>query len=371
MLVALLLVLGAWSAAFLEWRQPAFPADPQVQWSVGPFGAGDAFEQRFRAEISHLSRVEVSLRGSPGGTTDLGAVLHFRLRVGGVAVRVGVVEVAGLINSRRVVPWSFPPIADSAGREYELQVVVAEVSGEGLLADTTTEDLLPGSIVSNGTPSGTHIDLVVHAYRQVSRRMIVDILGRTAPGGVVTLALAIFASGGIGAIGLWRHRGEGLPGKGHLPAAVLLGGMTVAVLELIPLAQYRSIAGAESDPGLVFATRALILAFAATPWILLAGARALGRRDGLAGTSSTERLLAVAVATTLLAAVLLPLTQEPEYFQIIDVMEEGRPRQGRIPWLGQDVAGGFARVAVVLWLAVAAVGWVEGRRGRGHVGRPQ
>ena len=191
MLVALLLVLGAWSAAFLEWRQPAFPADPQVQWSVGPFGAGDAFEQRFRAEISHLSRVEVSLRGSPGGTTDQGAVLHFRLRDGGVAVREGVVEVAGLINSRRVVPWSFPPIADSAGREYELQVVVAEVSGEGLLADTTTEDLLPGSIVSNGTPSGTHIDLVVHAYRQVSRRMIVDILGRTAPGGVVTLALAI------------------------------------------------------------------------------------------------------------------------------------------------------------------------------------
>jgi len=361
LLVALLLVLGAWSAIFLEWRQPAYPADLQVQWSVGPFGAGDAFEQRFQAEISHLSRVEVSLRGPPGGGAGQTAVLHFRLRGAGVAVREGVVEVAGLVNSRRVVAWSFPPIGDSAGREYNLQVVVAEVSGEGLLADTTTEDLLPGSIVSNGTASGEHIDLVLHAYRQVGRRTIAEILGRTVPGGVVTLVLAVFTSGAVGAIGLLRHRGEGALKWEQVLTAVPLGVVLVAVLELIPLAQYGNIAGAETDPGLVFATRALMLAFAATPWVLLAGARALGRCDGLAGSGATERLLAMAVVTTVTAAALLPFTQEPEYFQIIDVMEEGRPWQGRIPWLGQNVAGGFGRVAVVLWLVVAVRGWMDRR----------
>ncbi len=367
----MLLALGAWSAAFLEWRQAAFPADPQVQWSVGPFGVGDAFEQRVQVELSHLSRIEVSLRSPPEGTADQSAVLHFRLYEGGMAVREGVVEVAGLLNSRRVVAWSFPPIGDSAGREYDVQVVVAQVSGEGLLADTTTEDLLPGSIVSNGTPSGEHIDLVLHAYRQASRRTIFEILARTVPGGGVTLGLAIFASGAVGGIGLLRHRGDGALKKERVLMAVLLGGVAVAVLELIPLAQYRNIARAETDPGLVFATRALMLAFAATPWVLLAGARALGRCEGLAGTSATERLLAVAVVMTVAAAALLPFTQEPEYFQIIDVMDEGRPRQGRIPWLGQNVAGGFARVAVVLWLVVAVRGWIDRRDAPQGLRRPR
>ncbi len=371
LLAALLIVVGGWSAVFLEWRQPAFSADPQVQWSVGPFRAGDAFTQRFPANLSHLGGIEVSLRAPPGELTGHDAVLHFRLLEGGEAVREGVVEVEGLEDARRTVSWSFPPIVDSAGREYELQVVVAEVSGAGLLADTTTVDLLPGSIVSNGTPSGGHFDLVLHAYRQVNRRGLVDILARTVPGGVVTLAIFVVGAGSIGGIGLHRLRGGGISARRGLVAPLLAGIVAVSFVELIPLAKYQSLPGAEVDPDFVFATRGLALAFAMTPWLVSLGAGALGRRDRLARSRQAGRLLIAAVVTTVLAALLLVFTAEPEYFQLIDVMDEERPAQGRIPWLGQNPAASFGRVALVLWLAVAVSGCFDGRAVPPWIRRPR
>ncbi len=337
----------------ITWRQPASTADPVSRATVGPFTSGESFGQRFFSEVSYLSGVVVRVRARDGGGTPVDAVLVFRLYGGGDLLREGRVVVPSLPESSHPVNWLFSPLAGSAGGEYELQVVVAEMSGGKLIADTTTEDTLPGPILTNGIPGGEHTDLVLRPFRELRRTGVLLAVGDPVPGGRIGVVMVIGVAGSIGGLGLrvLRH-GQSRAGPVEWLVWVFLGIAIVSVVSSVPLIQFQEIMAPEKDPGFILAARGTALGTALAPWVIYIAAKATGLLATVRTSELSSRLFIAAAATTAIGLLLLIITEEPAYFQWIEMVEGGRPEQGRIPLLQQTGSASFLRVSLAAWIGV-------------------
>jgi hypothetical protein len=334
------------------WQQPASSADPVSRATVGPFAAGESFGQRFTSEISYLSRVVVRVRAREGDGAPVVAKLNFRLFRGDDLVREGQVPIPGLPESSHPVSWSFSPLAESAGSEYELQVVVTDISSGRLVADATTADTLPGPIITNGIPGGEHTDLVLRPFRELRRTGVLLAIGDSVPGGRTGMVFLLGAASAIGGLGLHAlRRGHGGSGPVDLLVWAFLGVAIVSLASSVPLTQFRAVMAAEDDPGFIFATRGMALGVALAPWVIFLAARATGRLAELRASELGGRLFIAAVTTTAIGLLLLVITEEPFYFQWIEMVEGGRPEQGRIPLLQQIGSASFLRVSMAAWIA--------------------
>ncbi len=360
LLAAVLLALALLALGTTTWRQPASGADPVTGSTVGPFAAGESFSQRFSSEVSYLTGVSVRVRARGGGGAPVDAELHFRLYESGDLIREGQVSVSGLPESSHPVSWSFGPIFESAGREYKLQVVVAEISGGRLIADTTMEDTLPGPVITNGIPSGEHIDLVLRPFRELRRTGVLLAVGDSVPGGRLGAALFLGALGAIGGLGLRTLRyGHKESGPMAWLVWAILGVAIASLAASAPLIQFRSTMAAENDPGFILATRGTTLAAALTPWVILVAAKATGRLADLRGSGLKGRVFVSAGAVSAIGLLLLVMTEEPAYFQWIEMVGGGRPEQGRIGLLQQVNSASFLRVSLAAWI----VAWLLGAGG--------
>ena len=346
-----LLLLALISLGTTTWRQPASSANPVSRATIGPFTTGESFGQRFSSEASYLSNVVVRVRARSEAGLPVDAELHFRIFERGTLVRQGVVSLSGLPESSQPVDWSFAPIAASAGGEYELQVVVAAISGGTLVADATTMDTLPGPMLANGIPGGEHIDLVVRPFRELRRTGILMAIGEPLPGGWLVAALFFGGAGGASGIGLRMLR---LGRENSAPidwfVYAILGMAIVSLAASVPIFQFRLVMAAENDPGFILATRGMALAAALVPWIVFVTARTTGRLAELRSSAFASRVFLSAAATTAMGFLLLVVTEEPVYFQWIEIFDGGRPDQGRIPLLQQVGGVSFIRVSLAAWI---------------------
>lgn len=339
--------------ATLRWEQPASGASPATGWRVGPFTTGESFSQGFYSEVSYLSRVDIGVRGHAEDGTQVSAKFIFRLFEHGVLVRQGRLTQDNLTQAPQSISWKFAPIRNSIGGEYELQVVVEDIVGGKLLAETTTEDTHPGPIHTNGIPSGDHIDLVLNPYRDLQRLAIFWAIGDSIPFHSPGILISLLISGVCGGLGLRYVRGGGTrdPAKGYVLWCVLGLGLA-SLAATIPVLQFQTSLAAEYQPGFILATRGALIVIALTPWILVTIAAITRRITELRNSQLRTRLLACAAATTAIGLILLVFTDEPAYFQWIEMVEGGRPGQGRISLLDQTISASFLRVSFITWMAL-------------------
>ena len=326
LLTVAMFLLAVLAFGATTWRQPASSAEPITGSTVGPFTSGESFSQRFLSEVTYFSRIDVRVRARSENEAPVNTELHFRLFESDELVREGRVIQSDLPESSHAVGWSFPPIAGSAGREYELQVVVADISGGTLIADTTTEDTHPGPILTNGLPSGEHVDLVLRPYRELRRTGIVLAIGDSIPFGWIGVPVFLAITGAIGGFGLQILR-HGFAKTAPIDWLLwgILGIGFVSLASSVPVIQFRAAMAAEDDPGLILATRGVVLGTALTPWVIFLAATATGRLASLRTSGFRGRLFVSAAATTAIGLLLLIFTEEPAYFQWIEMVEGGRP----------------------------------------------
>ena len=348
-----LVLLAALVFGSTTWQQPASRADPVSRITVGPFASGESFGQQFTTETSYFSRVVVRVRAREGNGSPVVAKLNFRLFQGGDLVREGQALIPGLPESSHPVSWSFTPLAESAGSVYELQVVVAEISGGKLVADATTADALPGSILANGIPGAEHTDLVLRPFRELRRTGVLLAIGDSVPGGGIGVVILLGAAGAIGGLGIHAlRRGHGGSGPVDWLVWAFLGVAIVSLASSMPLTRFQAVMAAEGDPGFVLETRGMALGVALVPWMMFVAAKATGRLAELRASEPGGRLFIAAITTTAIGLLLLVITEGPVYFQWIEMIEGGRPEQGRIPLLRQVGSTSFIRVSMAAWIAV-------------------
>ena len=151
-----------------------------------------------------------------------------------------------------------------------MQAVVGANARQPVFAVTSLTDYLPGSLISNGTPTGPHIDLSLVLGRRLYPTQILAVMGDRYPLGAAGLAAGALALGVVSGLGLIALRGP----RGRRPAERLawlsLGiGLTAMTASLV----IRSVGG---DPvpesGTDFWTRiaVLVVAVAVVPWSLAA-----------------------------------------------------------------------------------------------------
>ena len=139
----------------------------------------------------------------------------------------------------------------------------------------------------------------------------------------------------------------------------ILGVAIASLAASAPLIQFRSTMAAENDPGFILATRGTTLAAALTPWVILVAAKATGRLADLRGSGLKGRVFVSAGAVSAIGLLLLVMNEEPAYFQWIEMVEGGRPEQGRIGLLQQVNSASFLRVSLAAWI----VAWLLGAGG--------
>ena len=338
--------------ATLRWEQPASGVSPVTGWRVGPFTTGESFSQRFYSEVSYLSRVDIRVRGHAEDSIPISTKFIFRLFERGVPIRQGRLNQDNLTEASQSISWAFAPIRNSKGGEYELQVVVEDILGGKLLAETTTEDTHPGPIHTNGIPSGDHIDLVLNPYRDLQRLAVLGAIGDSVPFHSPSILVFLVLSGVCGGLGLrYLRGGTQNTARGDVVWCVLGLGLA-SLAATIPVLQFQTSLAAEYQPGFILATRGASIVIAITPWILVITAAATRRITELRNSQLQTRLLVCAAATTAIGLGLLVVTDEPAYFQWIEMVEGGRPNQGRIPLLDQTISASFLRVSFVTWMAM-------------------
>ena len=265
-------LLAAAAVVFLttRWDAPVSEREPEAIFSAGPYAPGDSFEQRFSTDVNLLSNLRVALRAEPADAPTAAFDLLFRLYDGNRVVREGIVEAPGLGRGITPVRWDFAPLENSAGRELRVQAVVGANARQPVFAVTSLTDYLPGSLISNGTPTGPHIDLSLVPGRRLYPTRILAVMGDRYPLGAAGLVAGAIVLGVVCGCGLIALRGPRSRRRAERLAWLSLGvGLTAITASLV----IRSVGG---DPvpesGTDFWTRiaVLVVAVAVVPWSLAA-----------------------------------------------------------------------------------------------------
>jgi hypothetical protein len=369
-LVALSIALMAIGAAVLlstRWVAPLREDAPEALFSAGPYRAGDAFEQMFDAPVDYLSYVQIRIHTEPRG----GAVaLIFRLSDTDRIVREGVVVALEVDERVRTVTWEFDPLETSARTRFRLQVVVGEGTERPVFAMTDLRDPLPGSLVSNGVPSGAHVDLTLVAGRRINWWRILFALGGATPVGLVGLGALVALAGIAGGVGWARLRTANRSGTAWHLAWGTVGAGVAVVLVAAALRLVASVSSPEAHPAFWGVFAGMLATIAAGPWALLGIGELTGRTADLRSASVRAWLLAGAIAVTLGALAVLQLTEATKISIPIPYLDDGQPATGRASVLGQEPGAYLTRLAILLWIAYALLTGLSRRRRRREPGTP-
>ncbi len=266
-------LLAAAAVMFLttRWDAPISERKPEAIFAAGPYGPGDSFEQRFSTDVNLLSNLRLALRTEPADAPTAAAFdLLFRLYDGDRIVREGIVEAPGLGRGMTPIRWDFAPLEGSAGRELRLQAVVGANARQPVFAVTSLTDYLPGSLISNGTPTVPHIDLSLVPGRRLYPTQILAVMGDRYPLGAAGLAAGALVLGVVCGGGLIALRGPRSRRRAERLAWLSLGiGMTAVTAALV----IRSVGGDPvPDASADFWARlaVLVIAVAVVPWSLAA-----------------------------------------------------------------------------------------------------
>jgi hypothetical protein len=228
---ALLLVTAILIIRTTRWDTSVFPGKSPGAVSVGPFNAGDAFEQNFVVPVDGLSGLTIQLRTPEGQRTGPSATMIFRLYDDNHIVRQGLVGIPDLDHVIRRVMWSFAPLTSSADLEYRLQVAVGDSTTASVNTMASITNKWPGSLISNGIPTADHIDLAIEPRRELSATQVVLGAATRAPIGLVGIVLSVVVAAspfGAGVLAGFR-----LPKKYRLSSIGLLTGLSAAAMHIL------------------------------------------------------------------------------------------------------------------------------------------
>ncbi len=344
---------------FVSWNAPMYAAPPEPIFSIGPLTTGESVEQEFEVAGSHLTGVEFYARAE--AKRSLPARLIARLYEGEAIVRQDEIEtrIGPDVNAIR---WDFDAVVDPVGRRYRLQGVVGEGATRPVYLMASLTDMLPGSAVTNGVPTGAHIDLVVQPRREIRRLDVLIATAGSLPGGFAGLAVLMLAVGG--GLGYTVSAVARSPGFRQTAAWMVLGLSVAGLVLVVELQRPGDMSLPEHHfrlwPG--FFRTVGLLAGTALGAIL---ARPIGRMIDNVWKSprrepkgwrekSLAALVAVAVLATLIAGVAYGLDGPELVFVKVPVIESDHVLQGDVGLLGHEPARLAAKLATVVWLVLGA-----------------
>ena len=282
---AALAIAGALLAS-AQWASPPQPPPARHAFLAGPLGPGEALEQAFTAPVDHLTTLRLRLAVPESDVGSQPQVLA-RLRDGDDLVREMRFDRLDLGTAPTDVWWDFAPLAGVRGRTLTVQVAVGQASPARLLATAHVTDRLPGSLVTNGVPAGSHVDLDLASGRVLARGEIAGAIGSAAPGGLLPVVAGVAAAGVLGGAARIRWRAGRAPWTDTawpaLGVAAALLAVAVAIrtsgAELEP----------ERDPAFWKKVAIGLAVVAAAPWTRMLGSGVSRRLDSLAGERSRRR----------------------------------------------------------------------------------
>lgn len=172
-----------------------------VDVAVGQISANESIGQTFRATQSNMSRVDIRL-ATYGRTNEAPVILTLTGYPSGAPVRV-VVAAPGDFQDGRYHTFRFPPVRESAGREFLMTLESPEATpGNPLSSWAGNCDCYPGGVaVLNGEPQH-QLDLTIRiGYWNQTAAVTRELIGRLSqykPGffkGGALVILAVLALG--------------------------------------------------------------------------------------------------------------------------------------------------------------------------------
>ena len=362
--VALGLALGAVLASvvlfwFVSWNAPMYAAAPEPIFSIGPLAPGGSVEQEFEVAGSYMTGVEFFARAETEQSLPTSFIA--RLYEGEAIVRQDEIKIR-IGPDVESVRWDFDAVADPVGRRFRLQVVVGEGMTRPVFLMASLTDMLPGSAVTNGTPTGAHIDLAVRPWREIRRLDTLLASAASLPGGVAGLAVLMLAvGGGLGYVMAAVARSSG----SRETAAWMVLGLSVAGLVLIvelhqsgelslPERHFRLWPGFFRTVGLMAGTGLGAVLARPVGRLIDNISNSPGSRTKDWRERSLSSLVIVAVLVTLFAGVAYTLDGPEIVFVKVPVFESEHVSQGDVGLLEHGPARAAAKVATVVWLVVGA-----------------
>ncbi len=332
---------------------------PEPIFSIGPLAAGGSVEQEFDVAGSYLTGLEFFARADAEKIRPASFIA--RLYEGESIIRQDEVE-ARIGPEVGTVRWDFDAVVEPVGRRFRLQVVVGEIVTRPVFLMASLTDMLPGSAVTNGVPTGAHIDLAIRPWREIRRLDTLMATADSLPGGIAGLAVLMLAVGG--GLGYLMSAVARSPGRRETLAWMVLG-LSAAGLVLIgelhrsgelslPERHFRLWPGFFRTVGLLAGT-ALGAVLARPVGRIIdnisnsRGPRPKGWRENALAT-----LVIVAVLLTLLAGVAYGL-DGPELVHVnVPIFESEHVSQGDVGLLGHNPARLAAQAATAVWLVAGA-----------------
>ncbi len=195
LVVAYALILGTGVATAimlwtLSWNAPLTASVPEPIFSIGPLAPGGSVEQEFEGSGSYLTALEIFVWTDSDRDTQ--APLILRLFEGDSLLRQN--EVSARVSTEiSAVRWDFAPIVQIEDHQFRLQIVVGERTGVPVYIMASLTDMLPGAAVTNGIPTGDHIDVALRPWRTIQRADVFRAATTRLPAGLFGLVAAISA----------------------------------------------------------------------------------------------------------------------------------------------------------------------------------
>ena len=375
-LAAAVLAFAGGLLATTQWVSPPQPPPARHAFLAGPLGPGEALEQQFTAPVDDLTRVRLRLAVPESDVGSRPQVL-VRLRDGVDLVREARFDRLDLGTAPTEVWWDFAPLAGVRGRTLTVQVAVGQASPAHLLGAAHVTDRLPGSLVTNGIPAGSHVDLDLASGRVLARRELAGAIGSATPAGLLLVGAGVAAAGVLGGAARIRWR------AGRPPWTDAAWPALGVALALLALAVAIRTSGAElepeRDPAFWKKVAIGLAVVAAAPWARTLARGASRRLDSLTlgrsrpgsvseWAAATWRdggpaalTLALASAVSVAALIALILTDAGRVRYVMEIFDEQRPNQGRVGLLPPGLAVGLAQWAFAAWLLYALVAMRAGR----------
>lgn len=181
----------------LSWNAPLTTAVPETIFGIGPIAPGGSVEQTFEGETSYLTGLEIFLHTEPEKDSPVLLLPESRLDpVEGQRVQVPLImrlyehdvllrqgqlfgDVHGGVSTIR---WDFEPIKQTDDRLFRLQIVVGDDAEVPIYVMASLTDRLPGGAITNGLPTGDHIDVGILPWRAIKRTDVLLISAMNFPG---------------------------------------------------------------------------------------------------------------------------------------------------------------------------------------------
>ena len=181
----------------LSWNAPLTTAVPETIFGIGPIAPGGSVEQTFEGETSYLTGLEIFLHTEPEKDSPVLLLPESRLdSVEGQRVQVPLImrlyehdvllrqgqlfgDVHGGVSTIR---WDFEPIKQTDDRLFRLQIVVGDDAEVPIYVMASLTDRLPGGAITNGLPTGDHIDVGILPWRAIKRTDVLLISAMNFPG---------------------------------------------------------------------------------------------------------------------------------------------------------------------------------------------